>query len=360
MKRKSASLLSGLAVATLAYTSLGRLSAPISASADTGDPEGGRRAPPEETGVGHHAVKPSDIPPRGWWSIAKRVAGSVSDHRLMAEAAGITFYTLLALFPALAALVSIYGLFADPATISDQLGSLSQMVPGGGVQIISDQVHSLTSNGNKTLGFALVVGLATSLWSANQAIKAVFDALNVVYDEREQRGFFYRTALTLAFTLGGILFVVLAMAAVLGLPVALNYVGLGGESQLLLRLLRWPVLLIAITLMLALTYRFGPSRVRARWRWVTWGGAFAAIGWLLVSVGFSWYVENFGNYNKTYGSLGAVIGFMTWIWISATVVLIGAELNAEMEHQTERDTTVGPEKPTGARRATKADTVASA
>ena len=220
----------------------------------------------------------------------------------MAEAAGITFYTLLALFPALAALVSIYGLFADPGTISDQLGALSQVVPGGGMQIISDQVHSLTSNGNKALGFALVIGLATSLWSANQAIKAVFDALNVVYDEHEGRGFFLRTAQTLAFTVGGILFVVFAMVAVVALPVALNFVGLGGESDLLLRTLRWPVLLVAITLMLALIYRFGPSRERARWQWVTWGGAFAAVGWLLVSIGFSWYVTNFGSYNKTYGA----------------------------------------------------------
>ena len=360
MKRDPASLLGSLAVLLLAFTALSPVTGRTADETETADPEGGRQAPPAEQGLGHHAAKPSDIPPRGWWSIAKRVAGSVSDHRLMAEAAGVTFYTLLALFPALAALVSIYGLFAAPGTISEQLGALSQVVPGGGMQIISDQVHSLTSNGNKALGFALVIGLATSLWSANQAIKAVFDALNVVYDERERRGFFLRTVLTLAFTVGGILFVVIAMGAVVALPVALNFVGLGPESDLVLRILRWPVLLIAITLMLALIYRFGPSRERARWQWVTWGGAFAAVAWLLVSIGFSWYVTNFGSYNKTYGSLGAVIGFMTWIWISATVVLIGAELNAEMEHQTERDTTVGPEKPTGARHATKADTVASA
>ena len=283
----------------------------------------------------------------------------MSDHRLLAEAAGITFYTLLALFPALAALVSIYGLFADPATISDHLSALSQVVPGGGMQIITDQVHSLTSNGNKALGFAALVGLATSLWSANQAIKALFDALNVVYDERERRGFVLRTAVTLAFTVGGILFVLIAMAAVVALPIALNFVGLGAVGNLLLRVLRWPVLLVAITAMLALIYRFGPSRERARWQWVTWGGGFAAVSWILGSIAFSWYVCHFGNYDKTYGSLGAAVGFMTWVWLSATVVLIGAEVNAEMEHQTERDTTTGPERAPGTRGATKADTVAA-
>ena len=232
MKRDPASLLGSLAVLLLAFTALSPVTGRTADETETADPEGGRQAPPAEQGLGHHAAKPSDIPPRGWWSIAKRVAGSVSDHRLMAEAAGVTFYTLLALFPALAALVSIYGLFAAPGTISEQLGALSQVVPGGGMQIISDQVHSLTSNGNKALGFALVIGLATSLWSANQAIKAVFDALNVVYDERERRGFFLRTVLTLAFTVGGILFVVIAMGAVVALPVALNFVGLGPESDL--------------------------------------------------------------------------------------------------------------------------------
>ena len=149
----------------------------------------------------------------------------------MAEAAGITFYTLLALFPALAALVSIYGLFADPATISDHLSALSQVVPGGGMQIITDQIKSLTSNGNKALGFAAVLGIGTSLWSANQAIKALFDALNVVYDEREKRGFMLRTAITLAFTIGGILFVLVALAAVVAVPVVLNTIGLGGVRR---------------------------------------------------------------------------------------------------------------------------------
>jgi membrane protein len=309
---------------------------------------------------GQGATSPTEIPARGWWDILKRTAKGVSDDRVVAEAAGVTFFSLLAVFPAVAALVSLYGLFADPATISDQLGAMSGVVPGGGMEIISDQVHRIASKGRSTLGFGLLIGLVTSLWSANQAIKALFDALNVVFHEKEKRGFFARTALTLAFTGGTIVFVLVAMVAVVALPVALSFIGLSDAVDLLLRLVRWPVLLLVMTLFLACIYRYGPSREHARWQWVSWGSAFAAVIWVLVSAGFSYYVANFGSYNQTYGSLGAAIGFMTWIWISAIVVLVGAELNAEMEHQTARDSTTGPERPLGARGATKADEVATA
>ncbi len=360
MKRDPASLFfSALAVASLSISAL------------TGRPElrtaritnGGRRPDvgrPSSAGSGRDADMPSKIPARGWWAIAKRVAGEVSEHRLLTEAAAITFYALLALFPALAALVSIYGLFANPATIADQLTAASGVVPSGGMQIITDQVHSLTANGSKALGFGAVVGIAVSLWSANQGTKALFDALNVVYDEKEKRGFLLRTAVTLGFTLGGLLFVVIALVAVVAVPVALNFVGLGGIGTLLLRILRWPAVLVVLAALLAVLYRVGPSRERARWSWVIWGAAFAAVAWVLVSLAFSWYVGHFGSYNKTYGTLGAAVGFLTWIWISAAVVLVGAEVNAEMEHQTARDTTTGPEKVLGTRGATKADAVATA
>lgn len=319
--------------------------------------------PPRSVGQalpGHDATKPSDIPARGWWAIAKRVAAKVSSDRLLTEAAGITFYALLAFFPALAAMVSLYGLVADPATISNNLDALSGVVPGGGMQIIGDQVHSLTANGSKALGFAALLGLATSLWSANQGTKALFDALNVVYAETEKRGFLLRTAVTLAFTLGGIVFVLLALTAVVAVPIVLNFVGLGSVAEPLLRILRWPLMLVALAALLACIYRFGPSRERARWQWVSWGGGFAAVAWVIGSIAFSYYVSHFGSYDKTYGSLGAAVGFLTWIWLSATIVLIGAELNAETEQQTARDTTTGPEQAPGRRGATKADAVATA
>jgi membrane protein len=303
---------------------------------------------------------PSEIPARGWWDIAKRTANQTSEHRLMTEGAGITFYAILAIFPALAALVSIYGLVADPAAVSGQLNALSGVVPGGGMDILGDELKQLASTGGGKLGLGAIIGILVALWSANGGTKAIFDSLNVVYDEHEKRGYIRRTLVSLAVTLGTLVFVIVAMVAVVALPIALNFVGLGKVTDILLRVARWPLLLIIVAMMLAVIYRYGPSRTEARWRWVTWGGAFAAIAWVLVSLAFSWYVAHFGSYNKTYGSLGAAIGFMTWIWISATIVLIGAELNAEMEHQTKRDTTTGAEKPLGARGAKKADTVAPA
>ena len=282
----------------------------------------------------------------------------ISEHRLLTEGAGITFYAILAIFPALAALVSVYGLIADPTTVSGQLNALSGIVPGGGMDILGDELKQLVSAGGGKLGFGAIIGILVALWSANGGTKAMFDSLNVVYDEHEKRGYIRRTLISLAVTLGTLVFVMVVMAAVVALPIALNFVGLGKVTDLLLRVARWPLLLVIVTMMLAVIYRYGPSRTEARWRWVSWGGAFAAIVWVLVSLAFSWYVAHFGSYNKTYGSLGAAIGFMTWIWISATIVLIGAELNAEMEHQTKRDTTTGGEKPLGARGANKADTVA--
>jgi membrane protein len=317
-----------------------------------------RAAAPSSSHRGRTADTPSEIPARGWWDILKRTFSQVSDDRLLTEAAGITFYSLLALFPAIAAMVSIYGLFAEPATIGDHLDVLGTVVPGGGMEIIDEQVKRITSKGNAALGFGVIIGLATALWSSNQAVKAMVDALNIVYGEREDRSFIRRTALTLAFTVAGIVFILLSMGAVVVLPIALKFVGLGGTSETLLSLARWPVMLVVVSLFLACLYRFGPNRDKPKWRWVSWGSAFAAVSWALVSAGFSYYVTNFGNYNETYGSLGAVIGFMTWIWISSTVVLVGAELDAEMEHQTARDTTEGPERPLGARGARMADEVA--
>lgn len=364
MKRDPVTLvITALAVASLSIAAFTGHAEPKPALDGTSKRAGtGRSSNARSSGTeaGRDAAKPSEIPARGWWAIAKRVGGKISSDRLLTEAAGITFYALLALFPALAAMVSLYGLFADPATISDNLDAASGVVPGGGMQIITDQVHSLTSNGSKALGFAAVLGLATSLWSANQATKALFDTLNIVYDETEKRGFLLRTAVTLAFTLGGILFVLIAMAAVVVVPIVLGFIGLGGTADLLLRILRWPVLLAALAALLACIYRFGPSRERARWHWVSWGGGFAAVTWVVGSIAFSWYVSHFGSYDKTYGSLGAAVGFMTWIWLSATIVLIGAEVNAEMEQQTARDTTTGPEQAPGQRGAAKADAVAGA
>lgn len=308
---------------------------------------------------GEDASSPSEIPAKGWWDILRRTASQASEDRLLTEAAGITFYTLLAIFPAITALVSLYGLVADAGDVSRHLSDLSGVIPGGGMQIVEEQVRRVAEQGNGKLGFGLVMGLAVSLWSANGATKAVFDTLNLIYEEKEERSFLKRTAVTLGFTIGAILFVLLAVGAVVALPIVLKFVGLGPVADFLLRFARWPIMLVVIAVLLAVLFRYGPSRDSAKWRWVSWGGAFSAVFWLIGSAGFSFYVANFGSYNETYGSLGAAIGFMTWIWISAAIVLAGAELDAEMERQTGRDTTTGPEQPMGSRGATVADTSAT-
>jgi membrane protein len=309
--------------------------------------------------TGADADNPLEIPRRAWLQIGKRVMNQVVEDRVLAEAAAVTFYTLLALFPAIAALISLYGLVADPAAIESHLSLIGGLVPGGGMDIITAQVHSLTSAGHKALGLGAFAGILISLWSASAGIRAIFDALNAVYEEKESRGFFRRVLLSLGFTVGGIVFVALVITAVVAVPVILDYAGLKSSTDVLLRLARWPVLLAAVTFMLAMIYRFGPSRARAKWRWVSWGSGFAAVAWVLASAAFSYYAANFGSYNRTYGSLGAAVGFMTWIWISTIIMLVGAELNAEMEHQTARDTTAGAPQPRGMRGATKADEVAA-
>ena len=285
---------------------------------------------------GRGARTPTAIPPHGWFVVARRVAVQFSTHRVMEEAASVTFYTLLALFPALAALVSLYGLFADPAALSTELHTMPSLLPGGAMDILDTQLKSLASSSGKALSLGLAFSLATSLWSSNQSIKSLFSSLNIVYGTQEQRSFVRFTLVTLSFTLGALLFVILAIACVVALPIVLTFVGVGNWSDVLLRVARWPLLLVVIGAFLALVYRYGPCRPRVGWRWVTPGSAFAAITWAVASIGFSYYVAHFGSYNKTYGSLGAAIGFMTWIWISTMVVLIGAELDSEIEQQAEQ------------------------
>jgi membrane protein len=336
-----------------------------------GSQDGARRPSPSHEGGeaeavarsqadrGRNASGPPAIPAKGWKDIALRTYHDIGENRLSLIAAGVTFFTLLAIFPAVAALVSCYGLIADASTINDQLASLQGILPQGALEIVSDQVKRLNEQGNTTLGFSLILGIALSVWSANGGVKHVFDALNLVYNEREKRNFVVLNLVSLAFTAGALLFLILALSAIVVLPVVLTYVGLGTDAWWL-TLLRWPTLLVAVLLGLALLYRYGPSRDAPRWRWVTPGGALAAVLWIVASLLFSWYVAHFGSYNKTYGSLGAAIGFMTWIWLSTMIVLIGAQVNAEMEHQTAEDTTVGEPQPLGTRRARMADTVGAA
>ena len=325
-------------------------------SLPTGD-ERGSRVITTQRGRGRAATTPSEVPPRGWKDILFRIWQNIGKDRVIVVAAGVTFYAVLALFPAIAALVALYGLFADPSTITSHLDSIAGLVPAGAIEVIRDQITRVASQGGATLGLTFLVGLLASLWSANAGIKSLFDALNLVYNETEERSFVWLNVISLTFTVLAIAFVLIAIGAIVVVPTVLNFVGLAGATEMLVKIARWPALFIVVSLALAFIYRYGPSREKPRWRWITWGSAFAALSWLAVSILFSWYAESFGNYNKTYGSLGAIIAFMFWIWLSIIVILIGGELNAETEHQTVRDTTTGRPKPMGARGATMADTV---
>jgi membrane protein len=312
-----------------------------------------------EPGRGREAKAPTEIPKTGWKDIFWRVYAEFSNDRLMLVAAGLTFYLLLALFPAITAFISIYGLFSDLGTVNDHLQAMSGVLPSGAVQIIGEQLERTVTKGDVKLGFGLVFGLGVALWSANAGMKSFFDALNIVYGEKEKRSFVMLTLVSLGFTLALVFFIAIALGTVVIMPIVFDYVGLGGLETILL-ILRWPVLLAIVAGGISIMFRYGPSRERAKWRWVTPGAGFASLMWIVFSIAFSYYAANFGSYDETYGSLGAAIGFMTWVWLSCIVVLFGAELNAELEHQTAEDTTTSPDKPMGERGAVMADTVGEA
>jgi membrane protein len=346
----------GLTVALLALGfSRSRVWRPTGSTPSNGEKDG--RVIAAQRGRGRTATHPLEVPARGWKDILLRVWKNIGKDRVVVVAAGVTFYSVLALFPAIAALVALYGLFADPTTITSHLDSSAGLVPGGAIEVIRDQITRVTSQGRTTLGLTFLAGLLASLWSANAGMKSLFDAFNLVYNEPEKRSFIWLNAVSLTFTVLAIIFALVAIGVMVVVPIVLNFIGLGGATEMVVKLARWPALLIVVSVALAVLYRYGPSREKPQWRWITWGSAVAAVSWLVVSILFSWYAENFGSYNKTYGSLGAIIAFMFWIWLSIIVVLIGAELNAETEHQTARDTTTGRPKPFGARGATMADTI---
>jgi membrane protein len=314
-----------------------------------------RRA--QEHGRGRHARHPLQIPWPGWMDILGRTYKEMQSDRLLSIAGGVAFFVLLAIFPGITALVSAYGLFFNASTITSHLSLLNDVVPANVLGIVTEQANRIAANSGRALSIGFVVGILVSLWSAMSGVKAMIDALNVIYEQQEGRSFIKLNFESLIFTLAGFAAFLLTIAAVIVLPPLLSPTGFGSATEALTRILRWPVLLLVLLIGLAVLYRYGPYRRAARWQWVSVGSVFAAVTWIVASYLFSWYLASFSNYNATYGSLGAVVGLMMWLWISTIVVLLGAELNAEIEHQTARDTTVGDEKPLGTRGAAMADTV---
>jgi membrane protein len=277
------------------------------------------------------AVKP---PRRGWASWKHILIGTyeqINEDRLLALAAGVVFYGLLALFPAITALVSSYALFAKASTINGHLALVSGLMPASAYAIVDEQVTRIVTRGTGDLGSAFFVGLALAVWSANAGVKAIIDALNICYGVKERRGFIKLNLVSLAFTISALAGLLLAIAAIVVLPVAMSYLHFGSYGDLALAWLRWPALLLLVLLGLATLYRFGPDVDNARWRWISPGALFAAVAWLGGSALLSWYLASFADYDKTYGSLGAGIGLMMWLWMTAIVVLAGAELNSEVD-----------------------------
>jgi membrane protein len=311
----------------------------------------------QDSSRGRDARAPGDIPSRGWRDVLLRVKEETNKDNASLIAAGLALYALLAIFPALAAAVSLYGLFASPDQIAQQVESLSGVLPQQAAEILRTALQNLASQQGQALGIGAIIGFLLALWSARKGVVALMTATNIAYDEEEERGFFRQLLVSLAFTLGGVVAFVLVVALAVGLPVLLRALGVPGIVETLLSLARWIVLWFLVVLALAVVYRFAPDRDRPKWRWVSWGSAIAATLWLIGSLGFSLYVRNFGSYGETYGALGGVVVMLLWFYLSAYVVILGAEINAEMEHQTERDTTSGEERPLGERGAHVADTV---
>ncbi|HEY8580795.1 MAG TPA: YihY/virulence factor BrkB family protein [Beijerinckiaceae bacterium] len=330
--------------------------------------EGLLGARPEPAAVDIHAERdrgrlaraPLDIPLKGWRDILLRVGRGIFRDRVLPLAAGVAFYAILAIFPALGVTLSIYGIFADATTVSNHLVLLAGIIPPGSTELLTEQMARIATSTSSTLTSALLTSFAISLWSANAGVAALFDALNVVFKEVDKRSLVQFYATTLLFTLLTVLFLVIAINGVVVLPIVLRYFGWGGVTETLLSVLRWPLLFFAVVGLLSVFYRYGPSRRRAKWRWVSVGSVAAAAVWIGASMLFSFYVQSFDSYNRMYGSLGAVLGFMMWLWLSSVVVLLGAEIDAECELQTAVDTTEGPPKPLGQRGAVVADTLGEA
>jgi membrane protein len=279
---------------------------------------------------------PSDIPSGGWWDILMRVKSEVGTDHVTMIAASIAFYGLLAIFPAIAATIAIYGLLFDPQQIQDQLATASSALPTEAGTIVSSQARKVAQSTHTGLSLAAVVGALFALWSASRATKALIEGINMIYDETEKRGFIRLNLTALALTLAMIAVVLVSLGLIAVLPGLLGSLGLGGLARAFITWLRWPLLALVAMVALAILYRLAPSRDTPRWRWVSWGAVIATGVWIDGSMAFSYYVRNFANYNETYGSLGAVIILLMWFWLSAFIILAGAELNAEMERQIER------------------------
>lgn len=306
---------------------------------------------------GRAAQCPREIPSRGWWDIAWRVKEQLAADNVSIVAGGLALFGLLSIFPSLAAAVAIYGLIASPEQIAVQAQAFGGLLPEAGMSILTKQLNELATRSSNTLSIGAIVSVLLALWSARRGMVALITAMNVAYNEHERRGFLRRTALALAFTICGVLGFIVVVALAIAVPVVVGLLPLGPVTQWVLLVVRWGLLWWVAVLALSALYRFAPHRSKARWRWLNVGSRVAATAWLAVSILFALYVRNFDSFGQTYGAIGSVVILLTWFYISAFVIILGAEINSELERQTVHDTTTGEEKPIGQRGAYSADTV---
>lgn len=312
------------------------------------------------TNRGRLAKRPWDIPLSGWWDIALRLKAAIANHNISIIAAGVAFYAFLSIFPALVAIVSLYGLIANPADVQQQFATYGGMLPEEAQTLLSQQLQRITARAASTMSVGVVIGLFFALWSANKGTQAFMVSLNIVYNEKEKRGFVQFTKIALLITFSMIALAVLALTLIVVLPILINFLNLPASLSTLLSFLPWLLLSSCFVFWLSALFRYGPSRTEPQWNWVSLGSIAATVLWVITSVLFSFYVGNFGKYDSTYGSVGAIIILLLWFYLTAFVILLGAELNAVIEHQTTVDTTKGKPQPMGKRGAHVADTVGEA
>ncbi|EGI75001.1 YihY/virulence factor BrkB family protein [Pseudoalteromonas distincta] len=309
----------------------------------------------KEAKRGQQAEQPGHIPFIGWWDIVKRIFKQMSEDNLSIVAAGVAFYALLAIFPAIAAMVSVYAYFSSPADISDHLSKIVTLLPPSTSELILSQVSSLAKTSSASLSLSAIGTLILTIWSSSKGSQALITACNISYREYEKRSFFQAQLVRFLFSVGAIVVAIFALLIIGILPIVLNLVGLKESIDLLIKLISWPLLAFTFNFALVLLYRYAPHRKPAKWRWITMGSSIATVLWILASIGFSFYVSRFSSYNETYGSLGGVVIMLMWLYISAYIITLGAVINAATEQQTGKDSTIGPAKERGQRGAYVAD-----
>lgn len=306
---------------------------------------------------GREADSPAKIPAPGWKDTLTRVKNDLKDDHVSMVSAAMAYYALFAFVPAISATVLMYAWISDPAEISQHIAKASQFIPAELQQILKTQLGTLASQAESSLGLGAIFSLLLALWGASKASKAIMEAMNIIYEEDDKRGFFKKNFMALGMTFLAIVLGILALGVIVVIPAITNLFNFGQAIEMGFTVASWVILLGLFSFFLSFAYRFGPDRQKAKWKWVSAGAIIAAVLWAVVSALFSWYAKEFGNFNKTYGSLGAMIVLMTWFYLSSYVILLGGEINAELEHQTKKDSTTGREKPMGTRGARMADTI---